>query len=191
MLQSSYCHRPIQEHCLPRRENTVAFIFIVSSSTPTGVDEEVRTARCIWSTTNGLPYPPDVSAVRQRCYDAPGVAGEWNTIWKGSLSELDQSRSFARKAPYSSDWLFVLPIPLVISTNPTMLPVLLSDYFSVLIYVSIIPVRVVRTFARGVHTVFRGRTAAVCQHAITKSMTSYGEHCGELISMPLRNSRVF
>ena len=52
----------------------------------------------------------DESAVRQRFWDAPSIAHEWNTIWNGLLGELDQARLIALKAPHSSDWLFALPI---------------------------------------------------------------------------------
>ena len=74
------------------------------------VDDEVLSARCIWFSINVLPCPSDECALRQRSWDAPGVAREWNTIWKGSLGELDQARLIALKDSHSSDWLFALPI---------------------------------------------------------------------------------
>ena len=84
-----------------------------------GIDEKVRSARCSWSSSNGLPWPSNECAVHQCSWDAPGVAREWNTIWKGSLGELDQARLIALKAPHNSDWLFALP--------PSNLPITSCD----------------------------------------------------------------
>ena len=40
--------------------------------------------------------------------DAPGVARRLNTIWKGSVGEIEQARLIALKTPHSSNWLFTL-----------------------------------------------------------------------------------
>ena len=87
------------------------------------------------------------------------MAREWNTIWKGSLRELDQTRLIALKAPHSSDWLFAFQLPLVVSVYPMK-----SVYVSVSIFVNLTLVHVVPTFAREVHTVFHVKKVAAGQH---------------------------
>ena len=83
---------------------------LILSACVAGVDDEVRSARCSWSFINGRPCLSDECAVRQRSWDVPDVARDWNTTWNGSLGEPHQARLIALKAPHSSDWLFALPI---------------------------------------------------------------------------------
>ena len=82
---------------------------LILSAYPPGVDDEVHSARSSWSTINGLSYPSDKLAVRQRSWDAPSIARGWNTIWKGPLDELDQARLIVLKARHCSDWQFGPP----------------------------------------------------------------------------------
>ena len=167
MLLSSYCHRPVQNITAHNALILLRFSF----SVPRLMHTE--------------------SAVRQRSLDAPGVAREWNTIWKSSLGGLDKARLVALKASYSCDWLFFIPI---ISFGFRLSDKAIRVAVGLRLGLNISEPHTCwcgdDVCARG-HMVFRARKVVVGQQPITKSMTLYGEHYDAPISPPRTNPRVF
>ena len=63
-------------------------------------------------TTSFQPLPPPVgtAARKQRSWDAPFVKSSFATLLASQPDEYNQARLLATAAPYSGDWLHVLPI---------------------------------------------------------------------------------
>ena len=84
------------------------------------VETMVASTRNTWSSFNALPCPNDTDARRQRSWDEPNVTHDMKAIWEEVSSEMDKARLLASKAPYSSDWLYAIPIWLLTRTSESL-----------------------------------------------------------------------